>query len=163
MTLRRLALSLAVAGLMVGIAPVASPALAQGTAAPTSYRFTLPDSVSSSASKFTVPSDLAVKKSRDGKDLGKVMLADMVVTVTNQAAKGHSVGGTITVKGKTRIMRGLPVITDDGSVKIRVVQARGTRTVTLPRGGGAATGSMISCPPGTTATYDSKAGKYVCK
>ena len=60
-------------------------------------------------------------------------------------------------------MRGLPVVTDDGSVQIRVAQGRGTRVIVLPRGGGAATGSALSCPPGTVATYDSKSGKYVCK
>ena len=93
----------------------------------------------------------------------KVSLSDMVVVLTRQAAKGHSIGGTITVKGTTRPMRGLPVLLDDGSVKIRVAQGRGSRAWVLPRGGGAATGGAVSCPPGTTATYDSKSGKYVCK
>ena len=103
------------------------------------------------------------KKSRGGVLLEKVSLSDMVVVLTRQAAKGHSIGGTITVKGKTRPMRGLPVLLDDGSVKIRVAQGRGSRAFVLPRGGGAATGGAVQCPPGTTATYDSKQGKYVCK
>ena len=163
MTLRRLALSLATGLIAGGVALAASPAIAQGTPQATVYKFSLPGSVTPGAEKISLPGDVVTKKSRGGVLLEKVSLADMVVVLTRQAAKGHSIGGTITVKGKTRPMRGLPVLLDDGSVKIRVAQGRGSRAWVLPRGGGAATGGAVSCPPGTTATYDSKSGKYVCK
>lgn len=163
MTPCRLALTLATAVIAGGIALAAPPAIAQGNSEPTLYTFSLPGSVTAGAEKFLVPGDVVTKKSRGGALLEKVSLADMVVAITRQAAKGRSIAGTITIKGTTRPMRGLPVLMDDGSVKIRVAQVRGSRTFVLPRGGGAATGSAISCPPGTTATYDSKSGKYVCK
>lgn len=163
MTRRRLALTLATAVIAGGVALAASPAIAQGTPQATIYTFSFPGSVAAGSDKFSLPGDLVTKKSRGGALLEKVSLSDMVVVLTRQAAKGHSIGGTITVKGKTRPMRGLPVLLDDGSVKIRVAQGRGSRAWVLPRGGGAATGGAVSCPPGTTATYDSKSGKYVCK
>ena len=163
MTHRRFALTLATAVIAGGVALAASPAIAEGTPKATLYTFSLPGSVKSGSEKFSLPGDVATKKSRGGVLLEKVSLSDMVVVITRQAAKGRSIGGTITIKGTTRPMRGLPVLLDDGSVKIRVAQGRGSRSWVLPRGGGAATGSTISCPPGTTATYDSKSGKYVCK
>lgn len=163
MTRRRLALSLATGLIAGGVALAASPAIAQGTPQATVYKFSLPGSVTPGAEKISLPGDVVTKKSRGGVLLEKVSLADMVVVLTRQAAKGHSIGGTITIKGTTRPMRGLPVLLDDGSVKIRVAQGRGSRAWVLPRGGGAATGSSVSCPPGTTASYDSKSGKYVCK
>jgi hypothetical protein len=160
---RRLALTLATAVIAGGVALAASPAIAQGTPQATVYKFSLPGSVTPQSEKFSLPGDIVTKKSRGGVLVEKVSLADMVVVITRQAAKGHSIGGTITIKGNTRQMRGLPVLLDDGSVKIRVAQGRGSRAYVLPRGGGAATGATISCPPGTTASYDSKSGKYVCK
>ena len=164
MRTRRAFRTLAAAALAGAVAFSAVPATAQDKAADaTIYRFSIPGSVKPDATRLIVPSDVQTKMSRGGKDLGKVSLASMVTTLTDQAAKGRSVGGTITIKGVTRPMRGLPVVTDDGSVQIRVAQGRGTRVIVLPRGGGAATGSALSCPPGTVATYDSKSGKYVCK
>ncbi len=164
MSLRRIVLSLATAVIAGGLAVSAVPAAAQDSGSePTAYRFTLPGSVKAGATSFTLPGDVVTKKSRGGEVVEKVSLSDMVTVITRQAAKGRSVGGTITIKGMTRPMRGLPVLLDDGSVKIRVAQGRGSRALVLPRGGGAATGSAISCPPGTTATYDSKSGKYTCK
>lgn len=145
------------------VALAASPAIAQGTPQATIYKFSLPGAVTPGAEKISLPGDVVTKKSRGGVLLEKVSLSDMVVVITRQSAEGRSIGGTITIKGTTRPMRGLPVLLDDGSVKIRVAQGRGSRVWVLPRGGGAATGSTISCPPGTTATYDSKSGKYVCK
>lgn len=163
MTRRRLALSLATAVIAGGVALASSPAIADSTHQATVYKFSLPGSVKAGAEKFSLPGDITTKKSRGGVLLDKVSLADMVVVITRQAAKGHSIGGTITIKGETRQWRGLPVLMDDGTVKIRVAQGRGSRAFVLPRGGGAATGGAVSCPPGTTATYDSKQGKYVCK
>lgn len=164
MNSRRTFRALAAAALAGGVALAAVPAIAQDKPADgTLYTFTLPGKAKPGATQLSAPGDVTTKKSRGGKDLGKVNLADMVATITSQAAKGHSVAGTITIKGVTRPMRGLPVLMDDGTVKIRVAQARGTRVLVLPRGGGAATGSSMSCPPGTVATYDSKSGKYTCK
>ena len=163
MTLRRFTLTLATAVIAGGVALAASPAIAQGTPQATVYKFSLPGSVTPGSEKFSLPGDVVTKKSRGGVLVEKVSLADMVVVITRQAAKGHSIGGTITVKGTTRLMRGLPVLLDDGTVKIRVAQGRGSRAWVLPRGGGAATGGAISCPPPTQASYDSKSGKYVCK
>lgn len=163
MTYRRLALSLAVAALAGGVALAGAPAIAQGTTKATVYTFSFPGPVSAGAEKISLPGDLVTKKSRGGVLLEKVSLSDMVVVITRQAAKGRSIGGTITIKGTTRPMRGLPVLLDDGTVKIRVAQGRGSRAWVLPRGGGTVTGGAVSCPPGTTATYDSKSGKYVCK
>lgn len=163
MTPGRLILTIATAVIAGGVALAAAPAIAQGTPRATVYTFSFPGSVAAGSDKFSLPGDVVTKKSRGGVLLEKVSLADMVVVITRQAAKGHSIGGTITIKGTTRPMRGLPVLLDDGSVKIRVAQGRGSRTWVLPRGGGAATGSTISCPPPTTASYDSKSGKYVCK
>lgn len=163
-SLRRVVLSIATAIMAGGLAAAAVPAAALDSGSePTVYRFSLPGSVKAGATTFSLPGDVVTKKSRGGVLLEKVTLSDMVVIITRQAARGRSVGGTITIKGTTRPMRGLPVLLDDGSVKIRVAQGRGSRALVLPRGGGAATGSAISCPPGTTATYDSKSGKYVCK
>lgn len=163
MTHRRLALSFAAAAVAGGVALAGVPAIAQGSPQATVYTFSLPGSVTLGSGKFTLPGDVVTKKSRGGVLLEKVSLSDMVIVLTRQAAKGRSIGGTITIKGTTRPMRGLPVLLDDGSVKIRVAQGRGSRAWVLPRGGGAATGGAVSCPPGTTATYDSKSGKYVCK
>lgn len=160
---RRLALTLATTVIAGGVALAASPAIAQGTPQATVYKFSLPGSVTPGSEKLSLPGDVVTKKSRGGVLVEKVSLADMVVVITRQAAKGHSIGGTITIKGSTRQMRGLPVLLDDGSVKIRVAQGRGSRAWVLPRGGGAATGGAISCPPPTQASYDSKSGKYVCK
>ena len=163
MTRRRFALTLATAVIAGGVALAASPAIAQGTPQGTLYTFSLPGTATLGSDTFSLPGDVVTKKSRGGAFLGKVSLADMVVVITRQAAKGHSIGGTITIKGTTRTMRGLPVLLDDGTVRIRVAQGRGSRAWVLPRGGGAATGASISCPPGQTASYDSKSGKYVCK
>jgi hypothetical protein len=164
MSLRRIVLSVATAVIAGGLAASAIPAVAQESGSdPTVYRFTLPGKVKAGATTLSLSGDVVTKKSRGGALLEKVSLADMVVVITRQAEKGRSVGGTITIKGVTRPWRGLPVLMDDGTVKIRVAQARGARVLVLPRGGGAATGGAVSCPPGTTATYDSKSGKYTCK
>ena len=86
MTLRRLALSLAASALAGGVALAGAPAIAQGTTKATVYSFSLPGSVTSGSDRISLPGDLAVKKSRGSRDLGKVTLADMVVTITKQAA-----------------------------------------------------------------------------
>ena len=132
-TCRRFALALATAVITGGIALAASPAVAQGTPQATVYTFSFRGPVSVGAQKISLPGDLVTKKSRGGVLLEKVSLSDMVVVITRQAAKGRSVGGTITIKGTTRPMRGLPVLLDDGSVKIRVAQGRGSRAWVLPR------------------------------
>ena len=161
MTYRRLALSLAASALAGGVALAGAPAIAQGTTKATVYSFSLPGSVTSGSDRISLPGDLAVKKSRGSRDLGKVTLADMVVTITKQAAKGHSVGGLVTIKGKTRQMRGLPVLTDDGNVKIRIAQGRGSRTLVVPRK--SSSGSTTVCQSPNVAVYDPSINRYVCE
>lgn len=139
----------------------AVPASGVDKPAATLYTFALPGKAKWDATRISAPGDVATKKSRGGRDLGRVTLADMVVTLTDQAAKGRSVGGTITIKGVTRPWRGLPVLMDDGTVKIRVAQGRGSRVLVLPRGGGSVNGSGLSCSG--TLSYDSKSGTYTCK
>lgn len=158
---RRFALTLATAVIAGAVALAASPAIAQGNHQGTVYTFSIPGSVAAGSDKFSLPGDLVTKKSRGSKELGTVTLADMVVTITKQAAKGHSVGGLVTIKGKTRQMRGLPVLTDDGNVKIRVAQARGSRTLVLPRK--SSSGSTTVCQQPNTLVFDPSINRYVCE
>lgn len=137
------------------------PAHAQGSATPTVYTFALPGSVNAGAAKFSVPGDVVTKKSRGSKSLGKVTLADMVLTITQQAAKGHSVGGLVKIKGVTRQMRGLPVLMEDGTVKIRVAQGRGSRALAMPRK--SSSGSTTVCQSPNVAVYDPSINRYVCE
>lgn len=161
MSLRRIVLSVATAVTSGCVALAGVPAMAQDKPTATLYTFALPGKAKSDATQISAPGDVKTKKSRGGRDLGRVTLADMVVTLTDQAAKGRSVGGTITIKGVTRPWRGLPVLMDDGTVKFRVAQGRGSRALVLPRGGGSVNGSGLSCSG--TMTYDPKAGTYTCK
>ena len=161
MTHRSFALALATAVIAGGVALAAAPAIAQGTPQATVYKFSLPGSVTLGSEKFSLPGDAVTRKSRGGKSLAKVALADMVVTMTRQAAEGYSVGGLITIKGATRQMRGLPVLSSDGTVKIRVAQGRASRSVVVPRGGGNA--SYTVCPPGTIPAYtNTTPPKFLC-
>ena len=145
--------TLAVAGIAGGMAISGVPALAQDPAPdPTVYRFALPGSVKAGAAKFTVPGDLVTKKSRGDKQLGKLSLADVVAKVTRLKEKGHSVGGTVTINGKVREMKGIPVIQADGTVKVRVAQARGSRVIVFPRRGGSS--SVMICVPGYYTMYN---------
>ena len=147
MTPRTLALSIA-AAVIAGSAPlVAAPAVAQDAAPdPTVYSFSLPGSVTSGMAKFTLPGDLVTKKSRGGERLGKVGLADAIAKLARAKANGRSVGGIVTINGKTREMKGIPVVLDDGRVRVRVAQGRGSRTLVVPRMGGSS--QAASCPAG---------------
>ena len=137
------------------------PALAQDSAPdPTVYRFALPGSVKAGAAKFTVPGDLVTTKSRGDKRLDKLPLADVVAKVTRLKEKGHSVGGTVTINGKVREMRGIPVIQADGTVKVRVAQARGSRVVVVPRKGGSV--SVVTCVPEYYYTLYGPNGTVIC-
>ena len=152
--------TLALAGLAGGMAIAGVPALAQDSAPdPTVYRFALPGSVKAGAAKFTVPGDLVTKKSRGDKQLGKLPLADVVAKVTRLKEKGHSVGGTVTINGKVREMKGIPVIQADGTVKVRVAQARGSRVIVVPRRGGSS--AVMTCVPGYITMYDAN-GTVTC-
>lgn len=133
--------------------------MAQGSPTPTVYSFALPGSSTWGSGKIVLSGDTATKKSRGGRDLGKVTLADMVVTITRQAARGHSVGGFVTIDGNTRQMRGLPVLTEDGKVKIRVAQGRGSRILVLPRR--YADGGTIVCPY-PSVVVQAGPGRYRC-
>lgn len=145
--------TLVVAGIAGGMAITGVPALAQDSAPdPTVYRFALPGSVKAGATKFTLPGDLITKKSRGDKALGSLPLADVVVKLTRLKEKGYSVGGAVTINGKVRETKGIPVILADGTVKVRVAQARGSRTMVLPRRGGSS--SYATCVPGYYTMYN---------
>ena len=151
--------TLVASGLVAGLAVSGVPALAQDSAPdPTVYRFALPGSVKAGATKFTLPGDLITKKSRGDKALGSLPLADVVVTLTRLKEKGYSVGGSVTINGKVREMKGIPVIQTDGTVKVRVAQARGSRVVVLPRRGGSS--AVMTCVPGYITMYGANGTVY---
>lgn len=136
-----------------GLALTAVPALAQASAPdPTVYRFDLPKSVKAQATTFTLPGDLTTRKSRGDRNLGSLSLAETIREVTQLKAKGHAVGGTVTVGGTTREMKGMPTVLADGSVKVRVAQARGSRSLLLRGRGGSS--SVVTCVPGYYTMYN---------
>lgn len=154
--------TLTIAALAGGLALTSGPALAQGPGSdPTVYRFALPGSVKAGATKFTLPGDLTTRKSRGDKSLGSMPLAEVVTEVTDLKAKGHSVGGTVTIAGKTREMKGIPQVLADGNVKVRVAQARGTRTIVL-RANNGGSGTVTSCPPNSHPVKKSN-GTITCE
>lgn len=132
--------------LAVGMALATAPAIAQGTRPPTIYTFSLPGSVNPSATSFTISGAVSTKKSRGDTDMGKVPLAAVATKLSRLQEKGRSVGGLVTINGKTREFKGAPVVLANGNVKVRVVQGRGTRALVVPRRGGSA--SAASCPSG---------------
>ena len=153
---------LTIATLAGGLALASGPALAQGPGPdPTVYRFDLPGSVKAGATKFTLPGDLTTRKSRGDKPLGSMPIAEVVTEVTDLKAKGHSVGGTITIAGKAREMKGIPQVLASGRVKVRVTQARGTRAIIL-RGNGGGSGTVTSCPPNSHPVQKSN-GTITCE
>ena len=101
-----------------------------------------------------------VKKSRGDKSLGKETLTDAVSTITRWTQEGRSVLGVIAINGKTRETKGLPVVMSDGTVKIRVAQARGSRAVTLTRSS-SSSATWMMCPPPTIAMM-SQSGMTIC-
>lgn len=102
--------------------------------------------MSGGATSFSLPGDLLTRKSRGDRQLGKVILADVIAKLTRLEADGRSVGGIVTVMGKTREMRGIPVLLDNGRVRVRVAQGRGSRSLVIPRAG--AWSQTASCPAG---------------
>lgn len=152
----------AAAGIACGLALSGIPALAQDSAPdPTVYRFALPGSVKAGVDKFSLPGDLVTRKSRGDERLGKVSLADAIARLARAKANGRSVGGIVTIDGKTREMKGLPVVLDDGRVRIRVAQGRGSRVMVIPRMGG--TSQAASCPAGyVVLTIASSPPTQVC-
>ncbi len=157
----RLALTLATAAVAGSVALAAAPAIAEDSGpAPTVYRFALPGSVTPGASEFSLPGDLMTKKSRRDKDLGKVTLTEVAAKAARLKEKGRSVMGTVTINGKVREMKGIPVAQSDGTVKVRIAQARGTRTLVLPRKSSNA--MLSSCPPGYVALMSYPSGTIIC-
>lgn len=145
--------ALTVAAVAGGMALIGAPAFAQDSPPePTVYRFSLPGSVKAGAASFTLPGDLTTRKSRGSEKLGSLPLAGMVTEVTRLKEKGHSVGGSVTINGKAREMKGIPVVLADGTVKVRVAQARGNRTIILRARGGSS--SVVTCVPGYYTFYN---------
>jgi len=126
---------------------------------PTVLRVALPRTTEWS-STLRLPGDLMVKKSRGDKSLGKETLTDAVSTITRWTQEGRSVLGVIAINGKTRETKGLPEVMSDGTVKIRVAQARGSRAVTLTRSS-SSSATWMTCPPPTIAMM-SQSGMTIC-
>lgn len=126
---------------------------------PTVLRVALPRTTEWS-STLRLPGDLMVKKSRGDKSLGKESLTVAVSTITRWTQDGRSVLGVIAINGKTRETKGLPVVMSDGTVKIRVAQARGSRAVTLTRSS-SSSATWMMCPPPTIAMM-SQSGMTIC-
>ena len=101
-----------------------------------------------------------MKKSRGDRSLGKVSLVDVVEKLERLQDKGRSVGGNLNIRGRILVMKGLPTIKDDGTVKVRVVQGRGTRSIVVPRMDPKAL--MYSCPPGQVLTGVTSSGQPIC-
>lgn len=152
--------ALAAAALAIGMAITGAPAHAQTPAPdPTVYQFALPGTVKAGATKFRLPGDLTTRKSRGGEELGSMPLTEVVTEVTRLKKKGHSVGGTVTISGRTREMKGIPEVLADGSVRVRVAQARGTRAVMYRGRGGSS--SVVTCVPGYYTMYNAD-GSVTC-
>ena len=126
---------------------------------PTVLRVALPRTTEWS-STLRLPGDLMVKKSRGDKSLGKESLTVAVSTITRWTQDGRSVLGVIAINGKTRETKGLPVVMSDGTVKIRVAQARGSRAVTLTRSS-SSSATWMMCPPPAIAMM-SQSGMTIC-
>lgn len=100
-----------------------------------------------------------MKKSRGDRSLGKVSLVDVVERLERLEDKGRSVGGNLNIRGRILVMKGLPTIQDDGTVKVRVAQGRGARSIIVPRVDPKA--FLYSCPPGQTLSFTSS-GQPIC-
>ncbi len=155
--MKRLTLSAAV--LASAMAVAVAPAVSQASPGPTMWVVSIPAPVSAKATEFVVPGDLMAKKSRGDRSLGKVALVDVVEKLERQQDSGRSVGGTVDIRGKILVMKGLPTIQDDGSVKVRVAQGRGTRSMIVPRANPKT--FLYSCPPGQTLSFTSS-GEPIC-
>lgn len=155
--------TLVVAGIAGGMAITGVPALAQDSApAPLRFVASLPGSLSGDATRHTLPGDLDVKKSRGDRSLGRLSLVDMVETLHRLEDKGRSIGGTIVIKGKVHVVKGLPTITSDGNVRVRVAQARGSRVLTLPRMQSTRYYTAV-CPDGYYCSNYTPAGDPICE
>lgn len=145
--------------LATAMAATMAPAISQASPAPTTWVVSIPAPMSAKATEVVVPGDLMAKKSRGDRSLGTVELVDVVEKLERQQDKGRSVGGTVDIRGKVLPMKGLPIIQDDGTVKIRVAQGRGSRSLIVPRMDPKA--MMYSCPPGQTLSFTSS-GQPIC-
>lgn len=153
MTRFRLAFTLTTAIAVGSIALAGAPAIAQDSGSKlVTFRYSLPGSVTADSTSFTLPGDVVTRKSRGAKDLGKVSLADVAKKVARLQAQGRKVVSTITIDGVTRRTKGVPTLLSDGTVRVRITQGRGSRSVTLPRAS-RHTSTVNYCPDGTTMIY----------
>jgi hypothetical protein len=142
------------------MAITAAPAIAQDSSpAPTMWVGSIPGPVSAGSTQYVLPGDLVMKKSRGDRSLGKDSLVDVVEKLERLQDKGRSVGGNLNIRGRILVMKGLPTIQDDGTVKVRVTQGRGTRSMIVPRANPKTL--MYSCPPGQTLSFTSS-GEPIC-
>ena len=153
--------SVAVA-LTAGVALVAVPASAQDPAPkPTRFVAALPGSVSGGSSGFALPGDLVVKKFRGDKAKGKESLTTVVATLQRLKAKGHDIASSIVIKGKVYVVKGIPTIMDDGTVKVRIAQVRGSRSIVVPRV--SSKYYATSCPAGYYRANVDSFGNPICE
>lgn len=159
--MKRLTRAISAAALATAMAVTAAPAIAQDSSpAPTMWVASIPPPVSAGSAQYVLPGDLMMKKSRGDRSLGKVSLVDVVEKLERLQDKGRSVGGNLNIRGRILVMKGLPTIKDDGTVKVRVVQGRGTRSIVVPRMDPKAL--MYSCPPGQVLTGVTSSGQPIC-
>ncbi len=158
--LARAAASALIAG---GIVLSLAPAHAQDPApAPLRFVASLPGPLAGGATQHTLPGDLMAKKSRGDRSLGKESLVDMVKTLNRLKDKGRSIGGAVVIKGKVHVVKGLPTITSDGNVKVRVAQARGSRVLTIPRMQSTRYYTAV-CPEGYYCADYTPSGSPICE
>lgn len=157
---------LAAAGVAAAAVLAALPAQAQ-PGYPVVFQAALPGD-SQWSPNLHLPAKLMFTKTRGSKQVGKKSFASVVATLTRWHNKGRSVFGVVTIGGKSRDVKGLPVLMGDGTVKVRIAQARGTRAVSLPRSySSSVTFSSIpprwDCPPPMPPGKDCRPpGTYVC-
>lgn len=152
----------AAAVVAVGLTLAAVPATAQDKAPePTRFVASLPGSVSGGSAGFVLPGDLAVKKFRGDKARGTESLTKVVKTLQRLKANGHDIASSIVVKGKVYVVKGLPRIMDDGTIKVRIAQVRGSRSFVLPRV--SSKYYSTSCPAGYYRANVDSFGNPICE
>lgn len=154
----RLVRSLAVAGVVAAAVFASLPAQAQ-PGYPVVLRAALPGD-SQWSPDLRLPGQLMFTKKRGSEKLGKQSFVSVVATLTRWQNDGRSVLGVVTIGGKSREVKGLPVLMGDGTVKLRIVQARGTRVVSLPRSS-TSSATFMTCPPPLIALMNSM-GMTIC-
>lgn len=143
-TTARLALAILVA---CCVTTVMTPVHAQvGAPSPVVFTAILPRAVQISGGDVTLPGDLVVTKSRGNQSAGRFTLVNMVETLGELVDQGRSVASLVTVNGTSRLIKGMPIVLDNGDVKLRLGKVLEGRKA--PRTNMDATYQAVACPPG---------------